>query len=58
LEEILSEEQLGRILDAAAPLFRQGQWVDGILEVFDEIDKLLESAGRSLDEVVAIPGDF
>jgi uncharacterized membrane protein YgcG len=58
LEDILTEQLLGRILDAAAPLFRQGQWVDGILQVFDELDTLLEGAARSLDEVVAVPGDF
>jgi uncharacterized membrane protein YgcG len=58
LEDILTEELLGRILDAAAPLFRQSQWVDGMIQVFDEIDTLLEGAARSLDEVVASPGEF
>ena len=58
LEALLAEESLGRILDAAAPFFRQHRWVDGILQVLDGLDILLESAARPQDAAAVIPGEF
>jgi uncharacterized membrane protein YgcG len=57
LEDFLTEESLGRILDAAAPWFRQRRWIDGILQVLDELDMLLEKSAR-LNDAAAIPGEF
>jgi uncharacterized membrane protein YgcG len=58
LEDLLAEETLGRILDAAAPLFRQSRWLDGILMMLEELDALLESGARPLDAEPAVPGEF
>jgi uncharacterized membrane protein YgcG len=58
LEDLLTEVSLGRILDAAAPLFRASRWVDGMLQVLDELDTLLESGARPQDAEAAIPGEF
>jgi uncharacterized membrane protein YgcG len=58
LEDFLTEESLGRIIDAAAPLFRKSRWVDGILMMLDELDVLLESGARPMDAEAAVPGEF
>jgi uncharacterized membrane protein YgcG len=58
LEDLLTEETMTRILDAAAFFFRQGRWVDGILSVLDELEVLLESGARPLDVEAAVPGEF
>lgn len=58
LEDLLTEESLGRILDAAAPLLRQCRWVDGMHQMLAELDTLLESGARPQDSEAAIPGEF
>ena len=58
LEDLLAEVTMARILDAAAPLFRQSRWVDGILMVLDELDALLESGARPNDAEVVVQGEF
>lgn len=58
LEDLLTEESLGLILDAATPLFRQRRWIDGILLLLDELGTLLESGAQPQNATAAKPGEF
>jgi uncharacterized membrane protein YgcG len=57
LEELLSPEALGHLLDLAGPVWEAGMWAEGIERVLTGLDKLLETVGVA-EAAFAEDGEF
>jgi uncharacterized membrane protein YgcG len=56
LESFLTSESLGRLLDLAGPLWRESRWTEGVLHVFEELGRLLETV--AVVQGADVQGDF
>ena len=57
LENLLTPETLGHLLDLAGPVWEAGQWAEGIERVLAGLDKLLESIGVAEESIIG-DGDY
>jgi uncharacterized membrane protein YgcG len=56
LEPFLTNESLDRLLDTAEPAWRDSQWTEGVLRVFEGLDRLLETVAMA--DGAGVQGDF
>jgi uncharacterized membrane protein YgcG len=57
LEELLSQEALGHLLDLASPVWDANLWAEGIERVLDGLDKLLASVAIP-EESATVHGEY
>jgi len=58
LEPFLKTGALDHLLDLAGPAWSAGEWAEGIEQVLDGLDKLLESEGTFVEDRLLSASDF
>lgn len=58
LEPFLKIGALDHLLDLAGPAWSAGEWSEGIEQVLDGLDKLLESQGNLVENELLSASDF